>query len=285
MSVNPTAVEQTFESFYPINLKLKGKRVLMVGGSFAAFTQTSKLVAFGALVDVVASHMVPELPDLAVVYGDRVTLHKRSFDQSDSERLRSNQYALVFAFANEEQQNQAVVKESREAKVLVYALDDTEHSDYVLPSVLKRGHLKICVSTDAISPPLERAVKQRIEAIFVSEIDNYTLFLTSMQELIQSLAQDESLSQPAVFRSIRQQLAESEEILLALQRKNFEEANHLARLIVSRAKSESDTSESDSTESESSASESNSPGPRSPKSSGAGSGPIPGSSQSKASQD
>jgi siroheme synthase-like protein len=153
-------------------------------------------------------------------------------------KLHSGEYLLVYAFLNRDEDNNAVLEAARHARVLSYAADNPEHSDYIVPSLIKRGHLKISVSTDSLSPPLERALVERIEATFVSEIDKYTLFLASMQERIERLLRDKNLCQPAIFRRVMRRLAESEEIFLALQRRNFEEANHLAEAIVFEIKSE-----------------------------------------------
>ncbi|MGH9550680.1 MAG: precorrin-2 dehydrogenase/sirohydrochlorin ferrochelatase family protein, partial [Terriglobales bacterium] len=224
--------------YYPINLNLKGERVLVCGGSRLALAEIDRLVEFGAEVDVVAPNMVSELHEIAMTYGDCVALHRRPFDQTDEAALKSGRYLLVFAYYNKEEDNKEVLKAAAQANILAFAIDDPERSNYIVPSLIKRGHLKISVSTDALSPPLERALVQRIEATFVNEIDKYTLFLNAMHERITRLLKDQNLSQPAIFRRVVRRLAESEEIFLALQRRNFEEANHLAEAIVFEIKSE-----------------------------------------------
>lgn len=224
--------------YFPINLNLNGRKVLMCGGSRLALAEISRLVEFGAQVDVLAPNMVTELQETALAYGDRITLIRRDFEDQDSDALQNGKYVLVFAFYTKEEDNSRVLEAAKEARVLAFACDNPEESDYITPSLIRRGHLKIGVSTDALSPPLERALVERIEATFVGEIDKYTLFLNAMQERITRLLNDRHLSQPAIFRRVMRRLAESEEIFLALQRRNFEEANHLAEAIVFEIKSE-----------------------------------------------
>ncbi|HEY9773784.1 MAG TPA: NAD(P)-dependent oxidoreductase [Planktothrix sp.] len=235
MSVNVTPPT---EKYYPISINLKGRKVLMCGASRLALAEVNRLLEFGARVDVVAPSIVAEMSETEVAYGERLKIAKREFNDEDARRLANGDYLLVYAFFHKEEDNLAVLNAARDARVLAFAVDNGERSDYIVPSLIKRGHLKIAVSTDSLSPPLERALVERIEATFVSEIDKYTLFLDAMQERVERLLKDKNLSQPATFRRVMRRLAESEEIFLALQRRNFEEANHLAEAIVFEIKSE-----------------------------------------------
>lgn len=229
---------KTNEQFYPINFKLKGKQVLVCGGNAPALAEVNRLVDFGAGVHIVSLHMVTELADLALTLGERVNLSRRAFNNTDATEIRKGKYALVFAYTNDVAENERIRQVAKETGVLVSVIDDIDATDFVVPSLIKRGHLKISISTDAISQALERAVVQKIEATFVSEIDSYTLFLTAMNELKQRAAKEPALSNPATFRQLMRNLAESEEIFLALQRKNFDEANHLAEVIAAEIRAE-----------------------------------------------
>jgi precorrin-2 dehydrogenase/sirohydrochlorin ferrochelatase len=231
---------QTDGTFYPINIKLRGKRVCVFGGTAQALAELARLVQFGANVDVVSPHMVAELQDAAVAYGDRISLIRRKPNDDDLKKIKNKEYALIFACFNAAEENEPIIRAAKEAGVLVSAANDAGQSDYVVPSLIKRGHLKITVSTDNISQALERAVVQRIEAIFVSEIDSYTLFLTSMRELMERIKSDKVLSDPATFREVVRSLADSEGILHALQRRNFDEANLLAQTIVDQLRANPD---------------------------------------------
>jgi len=220
----------TSKNFFPININLHGKRVLICGGSSYALSTTEMLMEFGAKVDIVSPHMVKELSETVVTYGDRVNLLRRPFDAGDEDNLNEGNYQLALSF--DFVQCEQLVAAATKAKVPVYILNKPDESDFIVPSMIKRGHLKISVSTDAISHQLEQAIVQRIEAMFVSEIDSYTLFLTRMKEIIANAAQEKSYTDPQSYRQLLLDLSESQEILHALQRRNFEEANHLARMMV-----------------------------------------------------
>lgn len=217
-------------NYFPISIKLAGKHVLVVGGGRSGLMVTRRLLDFGARVDVVAPHMMAELGDLALTYGQQLTLVKRKFSLEDEDKINQRAYMLVFACSGEVDQNIYVANLSREAGVLVSSPDGQEllvDSSFVLPAMRKRGHVKIAVSTDGLSFPLARTLLERIEASLGSKIDMYVLFLERLREKLVNAKRSIEQEQAIVRR-----LGESEEILLAFQRENFEEAENLATAIM-----------------------------------------------------
>lgn len=227
-------IGKSADTFYPINIRLSGKRALVYGGNKQALAEVNRLVQFGCHVDVIAQHVVAELQDLVVTYDNRITLMRRPFDETDVENLRQNKYVLVFVCGHQLEECDKVVAAAKAHNILASVADDIANSEYIVPSLIKRGHLKISVSTDSISPPLETALIQRIEANFVTDIDGYTLFLSAVNDRLQEAAKSKLRLDRAAFRDLLRSVSESEEILLALERKNFAEANHLADAIISQ---------------------------------------------------
>src|SRR5215475_5750324 len=62
---------------YPLLLDLTGRRVVVVGGGPVALRRARGLLAAGALVHVVAPHVLPELVSLGVA------LHRRAYADGD----------------------------------------------------------------------------------------------------------------------------------------------------------------------------------------------------------
>ena len=207
-----------------------------MGAGRLALPKVERLVDFGAHVDIVAPLVISEIQEILEIHVDRVKLNRRNFAPEDVERITRREYLLVFACTNDNEENARVLQAAKEAGVLAHVPDSPEQSNFILPSVLKRGHLKISVATDGLSPLIGKALRQKIEAALGTEIDKYVLFIDSMREKLVELESDPRLGNPLTRREIARQLAESEEILLALQRESFEEAGRLVQMFIAEAR-------------------------------------------------
>jgi siroheme synthase-like protein len=219
-------------SFYPINIEVAGKRAFVFGGQNDALLEVTRLLDFGANVDVVAPHLMAELQELQITYGDRVKIARRQFDDTDRAKFTEKSYFLVFAMDNDDASNWKVIEAAQNANLLAFGVNHARRSSFITPSVLKRGHLKISVSADAVSQASERAILQRIEASFVSHIDKYVLFLDRLSEKLAILSHDPHFQNESNLHNVTRELYNSEEIFLALQRQSFEEADSIVERII-----------------------------------------------------
>lgn len=128
---------------YPVNLRLAGRRVLVVGGGAVAAAKVRGLLAAGAVVHVVAPSILPELGALAV------TCETRGYERGEVAG-----YRLAVACTDDPAVNQAVFDDGEAAGVWVNAADDPERCSYTLPARLDRGALLVTVSTSGHSPAL-----------------------------------------------------------------------------------------------------------------------------------
>lgn len=232
MSTRPGQHARFFSGFYPLSLDLNGRSVLVVGAGQLACSRIYSLIDSGATVEVVAPVVLPEIDDLVPVHGSRVRIHRRSFAEEDAARIKAREFFLVMACTNSEEENLRVGQAARSDGVLVHVVDNLDLSDFVVPKVVKRGHLKIAVSSDGLSPAVDRAVRARVESALGVQIDKYVLFLGFLRERLLALETDPRLAEPGSRRKAARRLAESEEIYLAVQRENFDEAARLVQQIV-----------------------------------------------------
>ncbi|HEY9787873.1 MAG TPA: bifunctional precorrin-2 dehydrogenase/sirohydrochlorin ferrochelatase [Candidatus Obscuribacterales bacterium] len=218
-------------AFMPLNLRVMGRLVLVVGAGRATLPEINRLIEFGASVDVIAPHVMTEIEELALAYSNRLTVKRRKFQEEDRAKILSRHYCLVFSFSGDEEENATVFNAAQEAGIPAASSEPAITADFMIPTMVKRGHLKIAVSTDGISPAVEKALLHRIEGSLVSEIDNYVLFLSSMRETLTWLFNDSRLSK-SVVKDLQRQFADSEEIYRAVSRNNFEEARKLVERII-----------------------------------------------------
>jgi len=155
-------VKKASQEFYPIFLKIKGKRCIVVGGGEVARRKVKALLECGAGVEVISPDPCREINKL--VEAGEVKLLRRGYQPGDL------QGALIAIAATDDSRiNRQVVKEAQEKAVLVNVADDAEDSDFILPSYLRRGALSIAVSTGGVSPALARKIRTRLEKDFGDE--------------------------------------------------------------------------------------------------------------------
>ena len=59
--------------------------------------------------------------------------------------------------------------DGRKTNVLVNAVDDPDHSDFIIPSYFRQGDLTVAVSTGGRSPAFARKIRASIEETFGKE--------------------------------------------------------------------------------------------------------------------
>jgi siroheme synthase (precorrin-2 oxidase/ferrochelatase) len=128
-------------------------------------------------------------------------------------------FELAFLLSEQDPENNLLSQRLSACGVPCHFLYQPEKSEFVTASPLKRGHLKIAVSTDGLCQPLERAISRRIEELFVYDFDHYSLFLSALEEKLTGLKDKNETK----WIKLNQRL-EGEDFYLAIARKNFEEA-------------------------------------------------------------
>jgi precorrin-2 dehydrogenase/sirohydrochlorin ferrochelatase len=148
---------------YPLSLRVAGRACVVVGGGTVAARKVGSLVAAGAAVTVVAPELGEQLT--AEHAGDPGWFWiARAFEPEDC----AGCLLLVAATADREV-NRRAAEAGRAAGALVNVVDDPEGSDFVVPSVVRRGPLQIAVSTAGLAPAFSASLRRRLEHQFPPE--------------------------------------------------------------------------------------------------------------------
>ena len=141
---------------YPIALNLEGRRCVVIGGGPVAEHKTRGLLEGGAAVQVIADQAGDGLEQLA---GEgRLELTRRAYTHGDLEGA-----FLAIAATDDPGVNAEVFAEAEERGVLLNAVDDTEHCNFTVPSVVRRGDLTVAISTGGKAPALAKRLRARLE--------------------------------------------------------------------------------------------------------------------------
>jgi precorrin-2 dehydrogenase / sirohydrochlorin ferrochelatase len=156
------------EPLYPVNLRLAGRPVLVVGGGRVALEKVQGLLDAEARVTVVAPHVAPAIEALADSAEETadVTVERRRYRPGEA-----SGYRLVIAATRDPDVNQQVADDGEAAGVWVNAADDPDRCTCTLPARFRRGHLLVTVSTGGRSPALASWLRQRLEAVVGPEYE------------------------------------------------------------------------------------------------------------------
>ncbi len=165
------------EILYPVNLRVRSHRCLVVGGGNVALNKADGLLEAGAVVDVIAPVVVPDLADRP-----GVTVYRRAYRSGDVEG-----YRLVVAATGSPEVNAEVYRDGEAAGVWVNSADDPDNCSFTLPSRLRRGPLMVTCSTGGHSPALSRWLRERLESEIGPEYETLLCLLSEARERIQAV--------------------------------------------------------------------------------------------------
>lgn len=153
--------------YYPVMLDVRGRPAIVVGGNAVAAEKATALVASGARVSVYSLEFCAELLALAEEYA-QVALVRKSYAPGDLAGA-----FVVVAVPGDEQQIEAIWQETQERGQPVNIVDVPRYCSFILPSILRRGHLTVAVSTEGASPALSKRIRQQLEEVFPQAYGTY----------------------------------------------------------------------------------------------------------------
>ena len=164
------------ETLYPVNLRVRGHRCLVVGGGQVALNKVDGLLEAGAVVDVIAPEVVADLDGRP-----GVTVLRRSYRPGDVEG-----YRLVVAATGSHEVNAEVFRDGESAGIWVNSADDPDNCSFTLPSRFRRGPLMVTCSTGGHSPAMSRWLRKRLETEIGPEYETLLCLLSEAREQIRT---------------------------------------------------------------------------------------------------
>jgi len=199
--------------YYPVNLDLRERRCVVVGGGQVAERKTLSLLEAGADVTIVSPVLTPKLADLSA---SGKVLHAPALFH---EAHLAGAY-LVIAATNDLTVNRTVAQLCRKKGILVNVAAPPEESSFIVPSVVERGDLVIAVSTSGASPALSRSIRRELEKQYGPE---YELLLTRLAAVRKKLQGE--VGSEEIRRQVLEAIINSD-ILELLRKGKLHEADH-----------------------------------------------------------
>ncbi|KMQ66530.1 ABC transporter permease [Chryseobacterium angstadtii] len=171
-------------SLYPIFLKLEELSLLIIGGGNIALEKLQSVLANSpaARIKLVAKEISDQIKDLKQNYPN-LTLHERSYTDND---FNSADVAIVAV--NDISLAERICSRAHEHNILVNIADKPDLCDFYLGSIVKKGDLKIGISTNGKSPTVAKRLREILtETIPEDEMDG---LLVNMQHIRNQLKGD-----------------------------------------------------------------------------------------------
>lgn len=142
----------------PLGFRLRGQRVLLVGGGDIAARKASLVLRAGGVITLVAPEVLDSLTREVEQGGGQVL--RRAFLPDD---VRGS--LLVIAATDDEAVNRAVSEASRALGIPVNVVDAPALCTVIFPAIVDRSPLLISISSNGVSPVLARRLRGRIESM------------------------------------------------------------------------------------------------------------------------
>ena len=143
---------------FPISLKLQQQPCLIVGGGHIAYRKAVLLAKAGAVIDVIAPEIEPDLLDVVIASQGQYVQAAFSAD------VPLRRYRLVIAATNDKATNIQVFEACEAQKILVNSVDDPPHCRFMVPAIIDRSPLVVSIATNGTSPVLSRQIRTQLEA-------------------------------------------------------------------------------------------------------------------------
>jgi precorrin-2 dehydrogenase/sirohydrochlorin ferrochelatase len=165
--------------YYPVNLDIKNRKCLVVGGGDVGTRKVITLLECGACVTVVSIDASEKVLKLAE--SGRIKLKRRPYAGEDLEGM-----FLVICATDNEKLNLQVSRDAEKLNMLCNIADRPEACNFILPALVKRGDLVIAVSTSGKSPAFAKKLRKDLEKQYGPEYAGFLRLMGAVRKRLLS---------------------------------------------------------------------------------------------------
>lgn len=161
---------------FPIFLNnLREQQSIVIGGGHEAERKVGDLLECEANVTVIS----PEVSDQLRRWADEdtITWYERDYQTGDLEGA-----FLVIVSETNPEATAPIWEEAQKENVLINAMDDVQHCNFVGGSIVRQGPLTLSISTSGCAPALSVRLRQRFEEEFGPEYDAFLKIMRALRE-------------------------------------------------------------------------------------------------------
>ncbi len=163
--------------FLPIFLDIKGKKVVVDGGTTVAARRVERALLAGATVEVFNDNLSDEFRPL--LENPKLTHHPRPIEKADT-------VGAIVAYGATEisERDTALHNMTRDTGILTNVADVCEYCDFITPSVVDRSPLVVAISSGGTAPVIARILRARIESLLPPAYGKMAGFLGGFRDKV-----------------------------------------------------------------------------------------------------
>jgi precorrin-2 dehydrogenase/sirohydrochlorin ferrochelatase len=208
-----------------IDLNLKGRQALIVGGGNEAARKVEALLSQQCDIIVVAESVEQSIEEHAA--NGKIALELKKIENVD---FISNydQLILILAVTDDRKLNRKIIDFAKIHGCYAYAADDPEVSDFSHPAVINVGDVvQVAISTGGKSPLMAKTLREKVEPILQNAVNELIINQIKLQERLRVKAQ-EILPSSDHRKKFLIAIRDDEKVLELLEANKISEANALA---------------------------------------------------------
>ena len=167
---------------FPIFLKLNNYdlHLLIVGGGYVGLEKIEAVLGNSpeAKITLVAPEIRAEIREIAA-QNPHVMLLQRAFEDSDLDNKD-----LVIVATNDKQENKRIKQLARARHLLCNVADTPDECDFYLSSIVKKGNLKVAISTNGMSPTLAKRLREVLTEALPDDLETAMEQLKGVRDLL-----------------------------------------------------------------------------------------------------
>ncbi|UCF92703.1 MAG: bifunctional precorrin-2 dehydrogenase/sirohydrochlorin ferrochelatase [Desulfobacterales bacterium] len=193
--------------YYPVNLDIKDRPCLVVGGGSVGTRKVINLLRCGAKITVVSPVLSERLQTLAAE--GSIVIKPRVYQTADLEGV-----FLVIGATSDESTNRRISKDAEKLNMLCNIVDRPEVCNFILPAIIQRGDLVITVSTSGTSPAFAKKLRQTLEGQFGDEYGRLLQLMGAIRQKLLSVDHE-----PEAHKNLFEKLVNSDLLDLVREHK------------------------------------------------------------------
>ncbi|MBE9460781.1 bifunctional precorrin-2 dehydrogenase/sirohydrochlorin ferrochelatase [Dyadobacter subterraneus] len=167
-------------NLFPIFLKLENLHTLIIGGGYVGLEKITAVLDNSpeATVTLVSPEIRQEIREIAVV-NERLSLIERKFEDEDLVEKD-----LVIVATNDKEENKRIKSVARQKHILCNVADTPPLCDFYLSSVVRKGNLKVAISTNGMSPTMAKRLKEVLNEALPDNLETAMEQLKAVRDML-----------------------------------------------------------------------------------------------------